>query len=423
MRSLPCSQLHTQFENILSTIAEREEHLEKLATQLYSKEMELGVREQAIASRESAVALREATVKETSDRLDNDRTAMLQQQQQIPRGRRVKLDVGGHLFSTTLDTLTAFPDSMLGVMFGMDSAWVCQHEEDGSVFIDREGQLFHWILSWLRAHSGGATRFSLPEDDATRRALLEEAAFYNLPLLMEALHPGSSQVDCEYRCVFTTTPSACTDDSDLRSTTSTAGHQEGVLELLGCGLGGGFSSSPSSALLLGPSSPRPPSSPAVLTTAVSITASGMPCGAPLEMLVGSIREAQGVPGDIYIDRGDHDRPFMLLDFGEAGAVLPTHYTLLNGGGAGCRMISWVLEGGYRECGPWDVLHRGSQDVFHGQPHGTAHFELDAGGPSGTPYRFVRLTQLSNLTTNSSMYLSRLELFGSYYVEGAQDQVC
>merc|ERR1712196_524220 len=116
-----------------------------------------------------------------------------------------------------------------------------------------------------------------------------------------------------------------------------------------------------------------------------------------------ISEAQALPAEVYVERGAHVRPFLQLDFGTIGAVLPTHYTLLNGGGVGCRMLAWVLEGGYCEEGPWHELHKGSLDVFHGQPHGCAHFQI--AHTENVPYRFVRLSQLANTTTNASMYIA------------------
>tara|TARA_Y100000389_G_scaffold102944_2_gene99793 strand:- start:41 stop:622 length:582 start_codon:yes stop_codon:yes gene_type:complete len=65
---------------------------------------------------------------------------------------RVKLNVGGVKYETTLTTLTADgDDSMLGSMFSG------RHElhpnEDGEVFIDRDGKHFGHILNMLRDSS------------------------------------------------------------------------------------------------------------------------------------------------------------------------------------------------------------------------------------------------------------------------------
>ena len=60
----------------------------------------------------------------------------------------VTLNVGGSKYNTTLSTLTKYPDSMLGAMFSGRHALVQQ--EDGSYFIDRDGETFKYILMYLR---------------------------------------------------------------------------------------------------------------------------------------------------------------------------------------------------------------------------------------------------------------------------------
>ena len=49
-------------------------------------------------------------------------------------------------------------------------------EEDGSVFIDRDGRFFHLILNFLRAPA----EFEVPTDAVTVRELIREAEFYKL---------------------------------------------------------------------------------------------------------------------------------------------------------------------------------------------------------------------------------------------------
>ena len=53
----------------------------------------------------------------------------------------VKLNVGGKIYKTTLDTLRKDPDSMLCAMFSGRHELKAD-EEDGSYFIDRDGKLF-----------------------------------------------------------------------------------------------------------------------------------------------------------------------------------------------------------------------------------------------------------------------------------------
>eukprot|EP01133_Synstelium_polycarpum_P004017 gene4017-4652_t len=61
---------------------------------------------------------------------------------------KIKLDVGGRHFATTLATLTKYPDSMLAAMFS--SRFELPRDEDGRIFIDRDGKLFAHILAYLR---------------------------------------------------------------------------------------------------------------------------------------------------------------------------------------------------------------------------------------------------------------------------------
>ena len=60
----------------------------------------------------------------------------------------VTLDVGGTKYRTTLSTLTKYPDSMLGAMFS--GRHDLPQQEDGSYFIDRDGEMFKYILMYLR---------------------------------------------------------------------------------------------------------------------------------------------------------------------------------------------------------------------------------------------------------------------------------
>ena len=56
-------------------------------------------------------------------------------------GKTVKLNVGGKIFKTTLNTLRKDPDSMLSAMFS-GRYELKPDEEDGAYFIDRNGELF-----------------------------------------------------------------------------------------------------------------------------------------------------------------------------------------------------------------------------------------------------------------------------------------
>jgi hypothetical protein len=66
----------------------------------------------------------------------------------LPKGR-VLLDVGGHNFATTFETLTRVPDSWIGRMFSGRFP-VTINQEDGAIHIDRDGTHFYHILKFLR---------------------------------------------------------------------------------------------------------------------------------------------------------------------------------------------------------------------------------------------------------------------------------
>ena len=103
---------------------------------------------------------------------------------------KIKLDVGGHTFSTTQTTLTRFPNSMLGAMFSGRHALL--KDQDGAYFIDRDGRYFHEILNFLR---GATTSTQKSMEHRLSPAELEElkieADFYGLD---DVMFPKPSEI-------------------------------------------------------------------------------------------------------------------------------------------------------------------------------------------------------------------------------------
>ena len=100
----------------------------------------------------------------------------------------VKLDIGGHVFITTLTTLTRYPDTMLGAMFSGRHA--LKKNEAGAHFIDRDGTYFREILNFLRSpesfdNSGFHGR--------QLRELKSEAEYYGMKDLMFPPTPSNNQ--------------------------------------------------------------------------------------------------------------------------------------------------------------------------------------------------------------------------------------
>lgn len=61
---------------------------------------------------------------------------------------KVKVDVGGHIFVTSLGTIRKIPESMLATMFSGN--WTLDIDRDGTVFLDRNPAAFATLLQYLR---------------------------------------------------------------------------------------------------------------------------------------------------------------------------------------------------------------------------------------------------------------------------------
>jgi hypothetical protein len=102
---------------------------------------------------------------------------------------RIKLDIGGVRLVTSAVTLTRFPDSMLGTMFS--GRHVLPLDEDGYIFIDRDGTHFRHILNFLR----DPERFSLELSGGHKTELMRESEYYGLDKDMFPFVPADSVVE------------------------------------------------------------------------------------------------------------------------------------------------------------------------------------------------------------------------------------
>lgn len=86
----------------------------------------------------------------------------------------VHIDVGGTIYTSSLETLTKYPDSRLAKLFNgtipivLDS--LKQH-----YFIDRDGGMFRHILNFMRN-----SKLLIPDDFADIDLLLEEARYFDI---------------------------------------------------------------------------------------------------------------------------------------------------------------------------------------------------------------------------------------------------
>lgn len=93
----------------------------------------------------------------------------------------VVLSVGGVVFSTTKATLCRYPHSMLGIMF--NGSMPTTKDENGRYFIDRDGNMFGYVLNFLRS-----SQLALPDDFKHFDQLTIEADFYQIEPLIQAIN-------------------------------------------------------------------------------------------------------------------------------------------------------------------------------------------------------------------------------------------
>ncbi|KAG7264677.1 hypothetical protein CRUP_035336 [Coryphaenoides rupestris] len=101
----------------------------------------------------------------------------------------VELNVGGQMYTTRLETLTAVPDSLLWKTFSRVAVSSAPRRADrdagGRFFFDRDGVLFRYILDYLRDQD-----LVLPDSFAERGRLRKEADFFQLRELSARLQGG-----------------------------------------------------------------------------------------------------------------------------------------------------------------------------------------------------------------------------------------
>ncbi|XP_040855931.1 BTB/POZ domain-containing protein KCTD1-like [Ochotona curzoniae] len=92
----------------------------------------------------------------------------------------VHIDVGGHMYTSCLATLTRYPDSRIGRLFaGMEPIVLDSLKQH--YFIDRDGAMFRYILNFLRT-----SKLLVPDDFKDYSLLYEEVKYFQLqPMLVE----------------------------------------------------------------------------------------------------------------------------------------------------------------------------------------------------------------------------------------------
>ncbi|XP_015919812.1 BTB/POZ domain-containing protein Tiwaz isoform X2 [Parasteatoda tepidariorum] len=93
----------------------------------------------------------------------------------------VHIDVGGSIYTSSLETLTKHPDSRLARMFNGSIPIVLDSLKQ-HYFIDRDGKMFRHILNFMRTNN-----LSLPDDFNELDLLYEEARFYDIPAMLRQI--------------------------------------------------------------------------------------------------------------------------------------------------------------------------------------------------------------------------------------------
>jgi hypothetical protein len=105
-----------------------------------------------------------AEVDKEKDELNRE-IATMQQQQGAQRGRIV-LDIGGYRYTTSVETLRRIPGTFFDAYFS--GRYTMDRSDDGSIFIDRNGEHFGQVLDYLR---GGV--MSVAEKDTAELDIAE----------------------------------------------------------------------------------------------------------------------------------------------------------------------------------------------------------------------------------------------------------
>jgi hypothetical protein len=145
-----------------------------------------------LARGEAEVEEKRAAVERDRAELDDEKARM--RAAAPPPDGVVKLNVGGVPFKTSRSVLTKVDDSMLGRMFGRCDAMLQLDPDDGSIFIDRDGERFRLILDFLRDLDGAQTQKSIGElSEAAQEAMVKELDYFGLEVAVFGARPWTDE--------------------------------------------------------------------------------------------------------------------------------------------------------------------------------------------------------------------------------------
>jgi len=174
-------EVHGRLTDLLVCFERREKDLAQLSEKL-ERDREEFEQEMKTKRQEHEKTIQEQykDLDETRLRIENEKKRMheVHQFQSSP----VHLNIGGHRFTTSLQTLRRDEDSMLATMFSGRHKLI--QESDGSYFVDRDGTHFRHILNYLR---DGFRAEMLPQDELSLREICNEAHYYQLTGLLAGI--------------------------------------------------------------------------------------------------------------------------------------------------------------------------------------------------------------------------------------------
>ena len=95
----------------------------------------------------------------------------------------IDLNVGGSLFTTSVQTLLSSPNCFFSSSYNFETkVFNLPADSSGRYFVDRDGKIFQYILEFLRNKS-----VVLPDNFVEKRRLKFEAEFYKLPLMIKLI--------------------------------------------------------------------------------------------------------------------------------------------------------------------------------------------------------------------------------------------
>ena len=151
---LPLPALRSQkLKNLLQHLETYMEETKRESQKLQQEKADLKKKEEKMRERlQAEFDKKEKELQEKHDELAAEMKDWEEEKEQVKQtkvfDKVITLNVGGTQYTTTLSTLTKYPDSMLGVMFS--GRHDLPQQEDGSYFIDRDGEVFKYILMYLR---------------------------------------------------------------------------------------------------------------------------------------------------------------------------------------------------------------------------------------------------------------------------------